>query len=273
VRYRSWLVPVLMAAVAVGGCSAADYTTPERYQQGLVVILGGAGCITSAPRQICQGLDQGGVGHALEVFEWTGSHDVLEDQQNIERNRRVAGQLSARLLRYMGEHPARPVHLIGLSAGTGIVVFALEQLPLGRSVDGACLLASSVNNNYDLTRALRRVRNEITNFSSVADVVVLGVGVGMAGTVDRGTGVSAGIGGFSVPKEATETAKRLYKEKLVEMPWNPAYVIFGHVGDHLGASSSGFVKHFMAPIVLDAERRRARGKTPKPASQHRQESQ
>ena len=270
---RSALIPVLLAVAVVGGCSAVDYTAPERYERGLVVILGGAGGITPAPRQICQGLHDGGVDHALEVFEWSGRHDVLEDQQDIQRNRRVAGQLAARVLRYMGEHPTRPVHLIGLSAGTGIVVFTLEQLPMGRRVDGVCLLASSLNNNYDLTCALGRVRNDITNFSSIADVVILGVGVGVAGTVDRGTGVSAGIGGFALPKGAGEATRRLYKDNLVEMPWNPAYIIFGHVGDHLGASSSGFVKQFMAPVVLDAERRRAAGATPPPSANSGQESQ
>ena len=58
---------------------------------------------------------------------------------------------------------------------------------------------------------------------------------------------------------ASPEARALYEEKLVEMPWNPAYVVFGHLGDHLGAASPGFVKEFMAPIVLDAQRRRAAG--------------
>ena len=268
-RCVAGLVVAVLAGV-LGGCRTVDYTAVERYEYGLVLVLGGAGGITPAPRQIQQGLDEGGVKHAIEVFKWTGSHNVLEDQQDIQRNRQVAGQLARRVTQYMGEHPARPVHLFGLSAGTGIVIFAAEQLPAARPVDGICLLASSLNNNYDLAPALVRVRNEVTNFSSVADVGVLGVGVGLAGTVDRGHGVSAGLGGFALPKGASETTRRLYKEKLVEMPWNPAYVIFGHLGDHLGASSAGFVKQYMAPIVLDAERRRAGGRVPDAAAERTQ---
>jgi hypothetical protein len=252
------LVLALLAAAAIlPGCAAPNYMTPERYERGLVIALDGAGGITAAPQQICQGLDEGGVKQALEVFKWSAGHDVLEDQQNVERNRQVAGDLAARIVRYAGEHPGRPIHLIGISAGTGIVVFAIEQLPPDCPVDGACLLASSINANYDLTRALTRVRNEITNFSSVADMVVLGLGVTLAGTVDRGQGVSAGIGGFTLAKDASDATRQLYKDKLVEMPWNPTYVVLGHLGDHLGAANPAFVKHFMAPIVLDAERRRA----------------
>lgn len=244
--------------LALGGC--VDYTAAERYQTGLVVVLDGAGDVTMAPGQIRWGLHDGGVRDAIEVFPWSDSHNVLADQTNVQRNREVAGQLTSRLLEYMAEHPGRPVHLIGLSAGTGIVIFAVEQLPLDHPVDGVCLMASSLSDTYDLEPALRRIRNEITNFSSVADVGVLGVGVGVAGTVDRGQSGAAGLGGFKMPTGASADTERLYANKVVEMPWNPAYLIFGHAGDHLGASSSGFVKQFMAPIVLDAQRRRAAGR-------------
>ena len=240
--------------LTLGGC--VDYTAAQRYQNGLVVVLDGAGDVTIAPGQIRWGLHEGGVNHAIEVFPWSDSHNVLADQTNLQRNREVAGQLTSRLLKYMAEYPGRPVHLIALSAGTGIAVFAVEQLPDDRPVDGVCLLASSLNDSYDLTPALHRIRNEITNFSSMADLVVLGLGVGVAGTVDRGQGSAAGLGGFKTPQDASAETRRLYAAKVVEMPWNPTYLIFGHAGDHLGASSSAFVRTFMAPIVLDAPRRR-----------------
>jgi len=249
------LAAAMLALPGLVGCSV-NYLAPERYQNGLVVILDGAGDVTMAPQQIAWGLHSGGVRDAIEVFAWSDAHNVLADQTNLERNRQVAGKLTDRVLRYMSEHPDRPVHLIGLSAGTGIVIFAVEQLPPGQKVDGVCLLASSLSSTYDLSPALRHVRNEITNFSSMADVGVLGVGVGVAGTVDRGNGVAAGLGGFKVPDGASADVQQLYSAKVVEMPWNPTYLIYGHAGDHLGASSSGFVKKFMAPIVLDAQRRR-----------------
>jgi pimeloyl-ACP methyl ester carboxylesterase len=247
---------VIAAALLAGLTGCVDYTAAERYEQGLVVVLGGAGNITTAPNQIRWGLDTGGVDHAIEIFSWSESHNVLADQTDIAANRGAAGRVANRLVAYMNAHPGRPVHLIGLSAGTGIAVFALEQMPSGRSIDGVCLLASSLNDTYDLTRALGHVRNEVTNFSSMLDVLVLGVGVGVAGTVDRGEGSAAGLSGFKLPASASAGTKSLYAERLVEMPWEAPYILYGNAGDHLGASSSGFVKHFMAPIVLDAQRRR-----------------
>lgn len=248
----------MMMAVALlaGLTGCVDYTAAERYEQGLVVVLGGAGNLTASPNQIQRGLDNGGVDHAIEIFQWSESHNVLADQTDIAANRAAAGNVAQRLVAYMDSYPGRPVHLVGLSAGTGIAVFALEQMPPGRSVDGVCLLASSLSDAYDLTRALEHVRNEVTNFQSNAIDLVLGVGVGVAGTVDRGKGIAAGLGGFKLPPSASARTKALYAEKLVEMPWDASYILYGNAGDHLGASSSGFVKHFMAPIVLDAERRR-----------------
>ncbi|NLX58743.1 MAG: hypothetical protein GXY74_06610 [Phycisphaerae bacterium] len=256
---RMWAVVAVVSAacLGLGGCAEPNYTAPERYGNGLVLVFDGAGGITRAPVQIRRGLHEGGVDHAIEIVDWTAGHNVLEDQTNLERNRGVARQSSDRIARYVAEHPGRPVHLIGISAGTGIVVFAAEQLPAGVKVDGLVLMASSLTNTYNLAPAMNRVRNDITNFSSVADVGVLGVGVGLAGTVDRGSGVAAGLYGFRLPEDASAQVRALYQEKLVEVPWTATHVIFGHMGDHLGASSSGFVKRFVAPIVLDASRLRA----------------
>jgi len=256
---RAWTCVAVLTVTCLGlaGCAEPNYTAPERYRNGLILVFDGAGGITRAPIQIRRGLHEGGVDHAIEIVDRTAGHNVLEDQTNLDRNRSVARQSSERIARYIAEHPDKPVHLIGISAGTGIVVFATEQLPAGVKVDGLVLMASSLSNTYNLAPAMKHVRNEITNFSSVADVGVLGVGVGLAGTVDRGSGVAAGLYGFSLPPGASQEVRALYQEKLVEVSWKATHVVFGHMGDHLGASSSGFVKRFVAPIVLDASRLRA----------------
>ncbi|MBN2582780.1 MAG: hypothetical protein JXL80_06895 [Planctomycetes bacterium] len=259
------IIVALLACVAATGCAEPSYTAAERYSNGLVLVFHGAGGITTAPAQIRRGLGEGDVDHAIELVDWSAGHNVLEDQTNVNRNREIARQSSERITRYVAEHPGKPVHLVGISAGTGIAVFAVEQLPSGVQADGLVLMASSLTSDYDLTRAMGKLRNEITNFSSVADVGILGVGVGLAGTVDRGSGLAAGLYGFSVPKDASSQVRAQYKEKLVEVPWNPGYVVFGHVGDHLGAANPAFVKRFVAPIMLDASRRRAAENAPEPS--------
>jgi len=235
-----------LAALAAAGCSGARYTTPERYERGLVICLSGAGGITGECGRIRDGLNAGKVDRAIEIFDWSKG-GVLSDQLSVEENQRKAGELARRVEAYMAEHPGRPVHLIGLSAGTGLVIWALEDLSV--PVEGAILLASSLDARYDLTLALSKVRDHLYSFNSVADTV-LGLGVAVTGTVDREGDMAGGLGGFSPPHGASEAAKALYKEKLVQIGWWPGDVILGNLGDHLGSTNPLFVQAKISPLVL-----------------------
>jgi len=235
----------VLAALAAAGCNGAKYTAPARYERGLVICLSGAGGITGECSRIRDGLNAGGVNRAIEIFEWSQG-GVLSDQVAVEENRRKAAELAHRVEAYMAEHPGRPVHLVGLSAGTGLVVWALEDLSV--QVEGAILLASSLGAHYDLTPALSKVRDRLYSFNSLADTV-LGLGIAVTGTVDREGDVAGGLGGFSLPAGASEASQTLYKEKLVQIGWWPGDVVLGNLGDHLGTTNPLFVQARIAPLV------------------------
>ena len=61
------------------------------------------------------------------------------------------------------------------------------------------LLAPALSPGYDLTAALRAVRREIVVFWSPLDLIVLGAGTRLFGTIDRVKTVGAGLVGFRVP--------------------------------------------------------------------------
>jgi len=235
-----------MAAAA--GCGQANYTHGNRYEEGLVVCLSGAGGMMGETERVREGLNAGGVTRAIEIFEWSGG-GVLADQTNVEENHRKAQRLSRRIEEYMRSYPGQPVHLIGVSAGTGLVVWALEDLSEGHQATGAVLISSSLDTKYDLTSALGKVSDRLYSFNSVADTV-LSLGVTLAGTVDRGGGIAGGLVGFSPPNGVSDETQTLYKEKLVQISWWPGDVVLGHLGDHLGATSPSYVKTKIAPIVL-----------------------
>jgi pimeloyl-ACP methyl ester carboxylesterase len=239
----------LLLALASGCAPAGSYAASDRLERGLVVILDGAGGITATFNSVAKGLDDAGIHQAFEPYEWS-THDVLQDQVDLQRNREMAFGLTNFILAYHQEYPDRPVHLVGLSAGTGLVIFAAEALPPGVKVDGIFLLGSSLSSGYDLSPALKHVRHCITNFSSLADVGILGAGVAVTGTVDRGHSAPAGIAGFKLPKDALPATRQLYQAKLVEVPWNPAYVIYGDLGGHLGATTPAFAQHMIAPVII-----------------------
>ena len=262
---------VLVAALATG-CSQVNYTSPERYDRGLVVCLSGAGGMVGECDRMRDGLASGGVDRAIEVFDWSRG-DVLSDQVSVESNRRMAGTLARRLESYMTEHPGRPVHLMGISAGTGLVVWALEDLQQGFQAEGAVLMASSLDTKYNLGPALAKVRDHIYSFGSPVDPV-LSLGVTVAGTVDRGGGLGGGLVGFSPPATASDADKNAYKQKLSLVTWWPGDWVLGNTGTHLGSTSPAFVRVKIAPLIMGKEppKTEAEG-APKGAQSGRSEKQ
>ena len=61
------------------------------------------------------------------------------------------------------------------------------------------LLAPALSPAYDLSNALRAVRREMVVFWSPLDVIILGAGTRVFGTIDRVKTASAGLVGFRVP--------------------------------------------------------------------------
>ena len=100
---------------------------------------------------IRQGLIDGGVECAIEVFDWS-TGVVLIDPMDLNANKRKAKALERRIIEeYQQGYPGRPVPLVGVSAGTGLIVWALEDLAPGRHVESAFLIAPSLRHKYDLS--------------------------------------------------------------------------------------------------------------------------
>jgi hypothetical protein len=246
-----WLFALVVLGAMAAGCGQTEYTSPDRYTRGLVVVLSGAGGMMGECDRIREGLNTGGVDRALENFDWS-SGGVLSDQTNVEANRRLAAQLAQRVEGYLAEYPGRPVHLVAISAGTGLVVWALEDLGPQSQVEGAVLMASSLDARYNLASALSKIKTHLYSFNSMADTV-LSLGVTWAGTVDRNGGIAGGLVGFSPPEAAAETDKALYKDKLVQISWWPGDMVLGNLGDHLGTTNPAFVRARIAPLILGQE--------------------
>ena len=255
-RTAGWALVVVACAVAAGGCGREYRTEADRfvnlsggtgYDRGLVVCLSGAGGVAGEVGRICQGLADGGVACAIEAFEWsTGS--VLADQTDLASNKAKARVLARRIERYQQEHPDCPVHLIGVSAGTGLAVWAVEALRPAYTVDNVVLIASSLSSRYDLSGALGYVRGCLYSYYSGADLV-LGLLVPATGTVDRAGGDSGGLHGFRVPDGADDEVQMIYDERLSQIGWKSADAVYGHIGDHLGGTQPAYVRQFIAALA------------------------
>lgn len=195
------------------------------------------------------------------------------DLTNVADQRRGAEKLAAEVRASLAAYPNRPVFLVGKSGGTAIVVGALERLPEG-SVASALLLASALSPGYDLTRALRAVRGEVVAFWSPLDVLLLGLGTLLFGTMDRRHSVGAGLVGFRFPPGLDDEGRRLYRDRLRQIRWGRAMARSGHLGGHAGTDNPAFLRRYVVPLLrLAAENpdpspgRGSSGPTPAPITQ------
>ncbi|MFH0962897.1 MAG: hypothetical protein V2A58_02675 [Planctomycetota bacterium] len=242
---------VALAALAACATGCANYTSAQRYQQGLVLVLPGIQGKGMLNRQVIRGLAKAGVPYALESYDWTTGVAPLfiGHQIDIARNRKQAELISQRILGYAKEYPDRPVWLVGHSAGGGVAVWTLEDLPEGFEVEGAVLLAPSLSQDYNLAKALSHARRGIYHYYSRRDVVFLGIGTSLVGNVDRGFEPTAGRTGFAPPTDLASEEGQLYETRLQQIDCSSGIRCEGHIGLHVTATSPSFVQRIVAPNI------------------------
>jgi len=237
--------------VTATGCTPArsTYVTRERLEAGLVVTLDGVGGLNWGPRWLRSGLDAAGVGAAIIIYDWSKGPGgmFVGDLVDEARNRAAAGDLGRLVATYVSAMPNRPVTLIGHSGGAAVVVWALETLPEGCQVERAILLAPALAPEYDLSPALGPVRHRMYVMYSKADVGLMAAGTAVFGTMDRHHSVSAGFSGFTLPSAPAEEAQYL---KVRQVPWTMGLVKSGHLGGHMGWTTTRFARDFLGPILV-----------------------
>lgn len=236
--------------VALTGCEATSADRQARVPHGYIYYCDGAGGggLLNWSGGLRKGLREGGYPGTGEIFRWNTGLGVVADQDaSVEYKRGKAQEMAQKAAGYAREHPNAPVTFIGLSAGTAVVVFALEELPNNVRVNDAVLCGASISSTYDLTRALQNLDGKMYVFTSEKDEV-LGFLVPMAGTADREAGgvPAAGLGGFRMPYPASAETRQEYA-KIVTIPWRPEFALYGYQGGHTDVLSAKFVAAYIAP--------------------------
>jgi pimeloyl-ACP methyl ester carboxylesterase len=228
---------------------------------------GGGGLVSNWGRGVKRGLERGGFNGEFQEFNWQTRLGVIADQDSsVDYKREQARKLANSIVVYARQHPGEPINIIGLSAGTAIAIYTLEELPTWCPVDVVVLLGSSIDANYNLTRALERVDDDIYVFTSSRDNV-LKMFVPITGTADReyaGREV-AGIRGFVMPPHLDQNSKALYT-KVVNIRWNRSYAKTGNFGGHTGGTHPAFVAEYITPLLIPEGPRNLYAKSDETAS-------
>lgn len=197
-------------------------------------------------RLMLSGLRDGGFTGEIETYDWTEHDPGLNALMAYQRNQSEAQKIADRLTEKFRADPSLHIIITSHSGGTGLAVWALEKLPADVKVDRVFLLASALSPQYDLTKALSHVRGKIYSFFSENDVLVLGAGTKLFGTIDGVRTESAGEVGFIMPPDADFQQY----QKLVQKPYEKSWMEYGNIGDHIGPMHRAFSMHILAPLVI-----------------------
>jgi pimeloyl-ACP methyl ester carboxylesterase len=238
---RSWLSICTATLVVLAGCGP-HFT--EKAKFGITFYCPGAGNFDFGDVGVREGLRQAGYKGEVAAYLWTISFNPAVDQTLRLNARLRATQLARFIEEYQDRFPERPVNLIGLSAGTGVAIWALEDLKPGYSVQNVVLLGSSLWHRYDVSKALQHVEGQIYNYYSPNDQILAGP-MKLFGTIDGVFGQDgAGAVGLQPPGGA---------QRIVNIRWEPAFGEYGYYGGHTDATNARFVRAYIAKHVISTD--------------------
>ncbi len=229
-------------------------TGSEEFARGTVIMADGIGGWDVGARWLGQVLRRSELPVTYHRFYWShGRGRWLADLSRWSHVQQRAEELAERVEASRRDDPESRIVLIGKSGGTAIVVGALERLPAD-SVEAAILIASALSPDYDLGPALDAVSDRMVVMSSPMDLIFLGAGTLIFGTIDRHHRPGAGLVGFRTTPSVQDDPRR--RAKLSTWRWRPQMLGHGHWGGHMAQDTPWFYRHDVLPILREVLRRR-----------------
>ena len=244
-KFVFWFRTIALTLVM---CCSFSVANPPTTQPDITLIhLPGIGGELSIDHNLINGLIAGGLKAHVIIHDWTGSDRGLNSLANVGRHRGQARIVAAKICAIHRADPNTRIILTAHSGGTGIAVWALEDLPPDVHIDELVLLASALSPTYDLSKALSHVDGRAISFYSAYDSAVLDLGTRAFGTIDRVKSEAAGYVGF---KQLPQADPKQY-EKMTQIPYDPAWVRLGNGGEHIGTLAPLFAQDVIAPLILN----------------------
>jgi hypothetical protein len=262
IMIRSSIVAAVVLVIAmVFGCNSVPTGLPtplpdraNRMHHGYLYYIDGAGGGTAKKNWaggVREGLMAAGYPGAGEMYSWETGDGLLKDQvASVDYKRSRAKGLATEIQNYAMHYPEAPVHILSFSAGAPEAIYALEALPESVQVDNVVMLGASISEDYDLTEALKHVRNKLYLYTSTKDEM-LGFLMKFSGTADRKFhDPGAGIKGFALPKGATAETRQAYADKIIAIEWTKALEQDGDAGHHFDNVKMEFIRDHVAPLLM-----------------------
>ena len=230
-----------MAIVSFCGCANRDHSQK-------IVFLDGAGHF-GAGLSVKIGLRNAGYNGEFKAFPWTSGLGWGADHLLAAKSSHKAAKLARKITEFRKKHPQGYISIMSLSAGSAVLLSALECLPDNVQVDYVVLFQPSVSDKRNLAPALEHIKGKLYTTCSRSDAILAALPI----TADGKPAPAAGRTGFRIPANLQAKEKTEY-EKVVILPWQPKYRKDGWGGGHVSSTKPGFVKRVIAPRILPEKR-------------------
>lgn len=218
---------LLVSAVACSGC--AD--PAQRF--GRTWYIDGAGNWGFGAFGVPNGLKERGYKGAVTNHRWSLTFNPALDQTLRFIARESGRQLGKEITRYLRETPNADANIIALSAGTGVGIWAIENVAPPYKVNNYVLTGSSLSSRYDLRPALANMKGKIICYYTSSDPVLDGP-VRALGTIDGTFDDSAGLVGLKGPGANSAN--------VVNIARTSQFARIGWTGGHADCVTEQFVR-------------------------------
>ena len=234
-------VAIMLGASAMVLAVGCGPTFGPQAKNGVTFYCPGAGNIDFGDQGVRDGLQRAGYRGQVASVLWTISLNPLIDQV-LRINAHTGAERLARYIEdYTDKYPGGEVNVIGLSAGTGVAIWALEDLKPGYEVNNVVLLGSSLSHDYDVGKALSHIKGKIYVYYSSNDAV-LTVLMQPVGTID-GKSFTDGAGAVGLHSPTGG-------DRIVNIPWRSEFSQYGYNGGHTDSTSPAFVRARIAEHII-----------------------
>ncbi len=238
----SLLCPALAGlALLLTGCEAGQGRGDDHF--GRTYYIDGAGNWGYGVAEVYDGLRKCGYKGKIINYTWSPTLNPALDQTIGRPIAKLRGEdLGKQITEYEAEYPKTQVNIICLSAGTGVGVWACENVHSPAKVHNLVMLGSSISSDYDMRRALANINGHVYVYFSPGDMVCQGP-VRTLGTIDGKLGVEpTGLVGLH--------PRGVQTDKIVNIGWSPKYERYGWTGAHTDATSEPFVRAYLSKHVI-----------------------
>jgi hypothetical protein len=179
-------------------------------------------------------------------YHWSLTMNPALDQTLRFIARGSGAGLGNEITDYLKRNPEADANIIALSAGTGVGMWAIENVKPPCKVNNYIMVGSSISSNYDCRKALANMKGKIYVYCSTSDPVLQGP-VRAIGTIDGTFDDAAGLVGLRGPGKSTG--------RIVNIGRTSRHADLGWTGGHTDCTNRAFVKAEISKWIV--QRRKA----------------